>query len=224
MAPSRQELREIALDIVAEGDEPDFYELVRRIRSETGAGHADANRTVFELRRRGAIRVTMSGGFVVRSRSRGSGSGGGGHMLGIVAALLGILGSLLGIWEIAVRNGAIAGPGPIGIVFPNWSGVPNPTLGPMPSPPAFPTGAKLEAPAASISGNCETGFTITWTAIEGAENYRLEEDGHFYATKYGTEHFVPAKEVFEDRRYTVFATALLRPRSDASNPVVAEKC
>jgi hypothetical protein len=40
----------------------------------------------------------------------------------------------------------------------------------------------------------------------------------------GTEHFVPSGEVFNEHRYTVVATALLRPRSDASNPVIAERC
>lgn len=204
--------------MVAEGYQPTFHELVGRLRRETGASHQDANRAVMEALGKGWLRTTFSS----RIALGGGSDGGGQHYLGITAALLGIIGSLLTIWEVGARNGFIAGPGPLEIAFPSVFDIP--TIDPFPSIPGIPTGEQLEAPAAALSGDCQVGYTISWTSIEGAEDYRIEEDGHFRATEDGTDFFIPPQELSDGHRYEVFATALLRPRSDASNAITIDAC
>jgi hypothetical protein len=219
MPPRRDLLRRIAIEIVAEGYEPTFDELVGSLQHETGASHSEARATVLRLLGRGVLRTNFASRIVLGRRS---GGGGAEHSLAIVAAVLGIIAAILSIWEIGARNGVFPGPGPIEIIFPSHA--PVPVQSGFPTIPAIPTGAKLTAPKATISGNCDSGFTIKWTAVAGAEKYRVEEDGHFKATEDGTSHFIPAAEVFVQHSYTVSATALLNPTSDPSNAVIAEKC
>lgn len=218
MPSRREQLRRIAVAMVAEGYEYTLYDLSARLQRETGASSQEANRTLMELLGNGTLRTTF-GSRVALGRSRG----GGGHWLRNVSAFLGIVVSLLTIWEIGARNGWFPGPGPIDIVFRDGD-----SNGSTPSTdgtiPTIPMGEQLEAPEASITGNCETGFTITWGPVDGAESYRIEVDGHFRSTELGTDFFIPGEQAFQEQRYEVFAEALLRPRSDASDAMVAGPC
>jgi hypothetical protein len=224
MASRREWLEDVAIDIVAEGHEPDFYQLQRELQ-EAGASHAEANQTILRLRGHGVIRTTFTGRFVLPGhRRRRGGGGGGGHGRSIAASLLGIIVAVLGIWEIGARNGVIPGPGPIGIVFPSGFEFPFPSFNPNPSIPEIKTGPPLAAPQIRISGDCSGGYTVRWDAVPGADDYQVRANGNFRATASGTEHFIPSNQVLSDLRITVIAKALTRPDSPESNPVSASAC
>jgi hypothetical protein len=140
----------------------------------------------------------------------------------LVAAIITIVGGALGVWEFAVRNGLLPAPGPINIVFPSERPVP-PTIDPGITIPPLPTSHPLAAPVATISGDCSTGFTIRWTAVDGAESYRIEVDGHFRSTEQDTEFFFPAQELFGQQRYQVFAQ-VPPVHSDGSAMMTAGPC
>src|SRR5262245_42366997 len=224
MASRAATLKRITVDIVAEGGQPNFYELVGEIKRRTGASHAEANRAVMELLGHGILRTTMSSRIVVNrpdpARDRGAGRG-----LEILASLLAIVAAVLGIWEVLARTDRISGPGPIELLFPS------PTIsggggggGGGGVPPIPSNGPRLGAPKATISGTCETGYTITWTAVNGAERYVIEADGKYQGDETGTTRKVKPEELFGDTEYTVIARAFLRPDSDPSNPVLAKDC
>ncbi len=219
MASRRQQLQQLAVAMVAEGWKPTFYELVGRLQQEAGANQAEANQAVLDLLGRGVLRTT--GASRIELPQSSNNRGGAGNTLGIVAAVLGIVAAGLGIWEIGARNGFLPGPGPVNIVFPTPDSVDTSS---GPSIPSIPTGEQLGAPALSASGDCTTGYTLHWTAVDGAERYRVEVDGHFRGREENTDLFVSATEVFQDQRYAVFAEALVRPRSEASNVVTVAGC
>ena len=227
MATRREWLEDVAMDIIAEGHEPSFYQLQRELQ-DAGASHSEANETILRLRGSGSIATTFSGRFVLpgarRRRGGRRGGGGGGHAIGIVASLLAIVAAGLGIWEIGARNGIIPGPGPFQIVFP--SGLVMPSFGPNGNGgvPDIKTGPDLAAPTIGISGNCDAGYTISWSTVDGAERYEVRENGHFRKTVTGTQEFIPPNEVMNDLRITVKATALLSDDSPESNAVVASEC
>jgi hypothetical protein len=217
--PSRREwLENEAIDIVAGGRRPSFYDLQHRLQA-AGASHREANETIFTLKRRGEIKTTMTGRFVLPNDP--GGGGGIGQALGIIAAILGIIASVLGIWEIGARNGIIPGPGPLEIVFPTPG--PHSTLGPTLTFPPLTTGPPLTAPKISISGTCPK-YTITWKAIDGAEKYTIRVNDQFRGTVAGTSYTLRAEELFGDGEVTVTATALTRPDSPPSNAVLAKDC
>jgi hypothetical protein len=214
----RDWLESTAIEIVARGRRPSFYDLQRQLQA-AGASHREANETIFTLRRRGEIRTTMTGRFILPNDPRGG--GGIGQALGILASILGIVAAVLGIWEVGARNGIIPGPGPLEIVFP--SGGPHPTTGPFPTFPGLTTGPPLGAPKISISGACPK-YTITWKAVEGAEKYTIRVDGQFRGNVAGTSYTLPSEQLFGDGEVTVTATALTRPDSPPSNAVLAKDC
>jgi hypothetical protein len=41
-----------------------------------------------------------------------------------------------------------------------------------------------------VSGACESGFTLTWQAVEGAERYRVERDGSFVSSETDTDYAI----------------------------------
>jgi hypothetical protein len=223
MASRREWLENVAIDIVAEGHEPDFYQLQRELQ-QAGASHAEANQTILRLRGQGVIKTTFTGRFVMPGQRRRAGGGGGGHGLSIAASVLGIIVAVLGIWEIGARNGVIPGPGPIGIVFPSGSDFPFPSFNPNPSIPEIKSGQPLDTPSITISGDCVAGYTVRWDAVAGAEDYQVRENGHFRATTSGTDLFIPSNEVLSDLRITVIAKALTRPDSPESNAELAAAC
>ena len=171
--PSRREwLEDVTIDIVAEGHEPDFYQLQRELQ-RAGASHAEANQTILRLRGQGVITTTFTGRFILPGqRRRGRGGGGGaGHGLGIAASLMGIIAAVLGIWEIGARTDLIAGPGPIGIVFPSGFEFQLPSVNPDSNIPEIKSGQPLDAPTITMSGNCTEGYTIRWNDVPGAGSY-----------------------------------------------------
>jgi len=217
MASRREWLEDVAIDIVAEGHEPDFYQLQRELQ-EAGASHAEANQTILRLRGQGVIRTTFTGRFVLPgNRRRRGGGGGGGHGLSIAASLLGIIVAVLGIWEIGARNGVIPGPGPIGIVFPSGFEFPFPSFDPNPSIPEIKTGAPLDAPQITMSGNCDEGYTFRWNDVPGAGSYEVQREDRWLASVSGTERFFPPEELRGATRVTVVAMAMTRPESADSN-------
>jgi len=220
MASRQEQLKRAAIFIVADGSQPNFYQLASRLQYEAGASLAEANRTILELLGRHALQTTMSGGIVLA----GQGGGGGSAVKSVLesaAAILGIIAAILAIWQGAVFGGALPGPGPLQIIFPTPLPIPTGTGG---GGGGVIDGPKLGSPHATISGDCTSGYTIKWSAVSGAEKYQVRVDDHFRQTVPGTRLKIPADEVMSDQEYTVIATALQRPQSDPSNTVIATKC
>jgi hypothetical protein len=95
----------------------------------------------------------------------------------------------------------------------------------VPTPPSTSTGDQLEAPTGvSISGDCDSGFTLTWQPVDGAESYRIERDGSFAGEESDTDHSIPVFPDGQEHRFRVFAEAFERPRSDPSDEVVTDAC
>jgi hypothetical protein len=225
MASRQDQLRQVAIGIVAEGSQPSFYQLAARLQREAGASLAEANRTILQLLGRHTFQTTMSGGIVLAGY--GGGGGGGGSviksLLESVAAILGIIAAVLAIWQGAVFGGALPYPGPLQIIFP--TPIPSPNGGGGGGGGVIPTtGPKLAAPHASISGDCDAGYTITWTAVKGATQYQVRVNDNYRATVSGTKLKIPGEQVMTDQKYTVIATALQRPPSEPSNAVTATEC
>ena len=217
MATRREWLEDVAIDIVAEGHEPNFYQLQRELQ-QAGASHAEANQTILRLRGQGVIRTTFTGRFVLPGqRRRAGGGGGGGHGLSIAASVLGIIVAVLGIWEIGARSNLIPGPGPIGIVFPSGIPFPFPSFDPNPSIPEIKTGPPLDAPQITMTGDCDKGYTFRWNDIQGAGSYEVQREDRWLASVHGTERFFPPEQLRGATRITVVATAMTRPDSADSN-------
>jgi hypothetical protein len=67
-------------------------------------------------------------------------------------------------------------------------------------------------------------MTLTWDTVEGAQRYRVDRDGFPATSVTQTEYaFTPFPDG-EAHSYEVFAEAPPRPRSEASDEVVAEPC
>jgi hypothetical protein len=137
-----------------------------------------------------------------------------------VRLILLIIAALLGIWEAAAR---ITGTdGPIGIA--KDIGNNSTTTAPNPSTITT-TGKHLDKPAGvSLSGDCQSGFTLTWQPVDGADTYRIERDGVYNGTERDTDHSIPAFPDGNQHRFRVFAEAFPRSRSEGSDEVVAEAC
>ena len=128
--------------------------------------------------------------------------------------------ALLGIWEGVAR---IAGAdGPIGIARDVGN---NPTP-PAPNQPTIPTdGQDLDKPSGvSLSGDCESGFTLTWQPVDGAEKYRIEQDGHFAGMEDDTDYTILVFRDGNQHSYRVFAEAFPHSQSEASDQAVTEAC
>jgi hypothetical protein len=141
-------------------------------------------------------------------------------MLEKVALILGIITSLLAIWEGVAR---IAGKdGPVGIA----QDIGDNSTTTDAHPPVITTNGKdLDKPAGvSLSGDCESGFTLTWQPVEGADSYRIERDGMYNGTERDTDHSIPAFPDEKQHSFRVFAEAFPDSRSEGSDEVVAEAC
>jgi hypothetical protein len=139
-----------------------------------------------------------------------------------IAAILGIIASLLAIWEGAARVGLPVGDGPIGVVHEISDG----SNSNIPTTPSIPgSGEQLTAPSGvSVSGDCESGYTVTWQPVEGADRYRIERDGFFAGSVTDADYSIQPFPDGKEHRYEVFAEAFPRPRSEASDEVVAGPC
>jgi hypothetical protein len=139
-----------------------------------------------------------------------------------VGAFLGIVTSLIGIWQFVASETDLLGRGPVAIAKDIGSGSNEPTV---PTLPPITTGDQLEAPTGvAISGDCDSGFTLTWQPVEGAERYRVERDGFFAGEESDTDHSIRPFPDGQQHRFRVFAEALQRPRSDPSDEVVTDAC
>jgi hypothetical protein len=96
--------------IVAESQPISPYALLGRLRDDFGASHSDANRTMLELLRDGRLKSGFSG---LTLPGGSTSAGGGNHALGIIAAVLGIVASLLTIWEVGARTDLFPVSGPL---------------------------------------------------------------------------------------------------------------
>jgi len=144
-------------------------------------------------------------------------------MLDTVAKIVGIIVGLLTIWQaLASLTDAPVGRGPVAIVRDARNGSSND--GP-PTVPSIPTGTQLGTPTGvSLSGDCDNGFTLTWSPVDGAERYRIERDGHFAGTEADTDYSIQAFPDGQEHHFRVFATALLRPQSAPSQDAVTDAC
>jgi hypothetical protein len=94
-----------------------------------------------------------------------------------------------------------------------------------PTLPPTTTGDQLAAPTeVSLSGDCNSGFTLSWQPVEGAESYRIERDGFFNGQEQDTNHSIRPFPDGQEHRFRVFAESSSRPRSDASDEVVTPAC
>jgi hypothetical protein len=147
-----------------------------------------------------------------------------GSVLTLPAEILGIVTALLAIWQFGAQLGWIPGDTPIERVQSALNTSPSTTsdIAP-PTIPTLPSPAKLPAPQnLKATGNCDA-LVLTWSAVDGADKYRIEGDGHFVGTtsdpSYQTQVFPDDKK----HSYRVRATALLT-QSDASEPVTVGPC
>jgi hypothetical protein len=83
-----EHLKQIAVAIVAEAQPCRPNDVVRRLRGEFGASHAEANRTLLELIRDGYLRRTFFGELVLPDWTGGSNGGGYPAGLKVVGVLL----------------------------------------------------------------------------------------------------------------------------------------
>jgi hypothetical protein len=141
-----------------------------------------------------------------------------------VAALVGIVAGLLAIWEGVAR--IAGGDGPITVIQ-------NISDGPTPGPtttsttvPTIPTnGGQLATPSdVSVSGDCESGFTLTWQKVEGAERYRIESDGSPIASVTNTDYLAHPFPDNHEHSYRVTATAFQHDDSEPSDEVTVGPC
>lgn len=140
-------------------------------------------------------------------------------MLEKFGVIVGIIASLLAIWEGFAR---IAGKeGPISIA----QKIDDNSSTTVSNPPVIDGNKHLDKPSGvSLSGDCQSGFTLTWQPVDGADTYRVERDGMFNGTEYDTDHPI---QVFPDGKthsFRVFAQAFPSSRSEASDEVVADAC
>lgn len=137
-----------------------------------------------------------------------------------VGAILGIIVSLLAIWEGVAR---ITGhDGPIAVAQDVGGNSATTEL----SPPPITTEVKdLDKPSGvSLSGDCDNGFTLTWQPVDGADSYRIEQDGHFVGTEQDADYSILKIPDGSQHRYRVFAEAFPGSQSEASDEVVTEAC
>jgi hypothetical protein len=95
-----------------------------------------------------------------------------GSAITLIAEVLGIIASILGIWQFGVSVGFIDGPGPIQIV---QDAVDPPTPSPFPSdgPDGIEGLQRLDSPTGVDVSDC----LLSWDQVDGAESYRIERDG-----------------------------------------------
>ena len=221
--------RRTAIRLVSEGHEPTFYELVSWIRQETGVSSAEANRTVMRLLGNGTFRTTM-GSRIVTGRGGGGGGGGVKSTLEIMAAVLGIIAAVLGIWQGLVQFKVIQGPGPIQIVFPSGFPFPSsngfPTGGDIPSLPDFPTDPAPEVPTGlSVSGTCDTHLELRWNAVAGADKYRIVRNGSEVGVTDETRWPIPGPVDNESAEWAVRAVSgFPESKSPPSSSIAIEGC
>lgn len=221
-------LGNVALSAVSRQGPMHWQSLAGYLMQRHGASADEANRAILHLVQAGALVQTDSyvlsaGHHHERAPGRGS------NMLGIATSVTGIVAGILAIIEILFRTGTLQGPSPIQAVEQwAWPSFVTPVVHPGQGDiviPSFPTDRPARPRGLSLSGDCDTGFTLGWQAVAGAGSYRIERDGSFFGTARQQTWFTFA--AFPDNqahRYTVAAVSQFGVRSRPSEPVQGSAC